>query len=146
MKILKISGYAVLYIILCLVVMPIIVNFLSSTLHLGAIATMLGVVIKIMLALQISRRINGVTQIFPNYLTTKKFEINRPNYAQSIAYVVYFSLIFLITSGLNFLAMNTNIWALIVATLIKLLITYIIANIVRYIVSQKPKNLIIATN
>lgn len=142
MKIIKILGYAILYLVLCLIVMPVIVKFLGVTLRLGSLAPMIGVFIKIMLALQISKRINTVTQIFPNYLRSRQIIYNKPNQAQTVSYLVYFSLIFLISKSLTILELSTNVAALIVATLIKLLITYIIANIVRHIVSQKPKNLI----
>lgn len=141
MKFIKIFGYAVLYVILCLIVMPVIVDFLAITLRLGSFATMVGVFIKIVLALQISKRINKVTNIFPRYLQSKQIVYKRPNQSQAISYVIYFSLIFLISKTLSILGLSTSTVALIIATLFKLLITYVIANIVRHIVSQKPKNM-----
>ncbi len=142
MKILKITGYAFLYLILSLIIMPIIVDLLQQLTGLDAISNMIGVVVRIMLALQISRRINTVTQNFPNYLRTKAIKIQHPNLVQGFWYLVYFSLIYLMALILNILNLSTNILALIITTLLKLLITYIIANIVRYIVSQKPRNIL----
>ncbi len=142
MKTLKIAGYAILYLILALIIMPIIVDVLQQLTGFEMVSNMLGVVVRIMLALQISRRINTVTQIFPNYLRAKAIKINRPNLVQGFWYGVYFGLIYLMSLILSVLNLSTNVGALIITTLLKLLITYIIANIVRYIVSQKPRNLV----
>ncbi len=141
MKSIKIFGFAILYLILCLIVMPIIVLIIQKITGLETISNMLGVFVRIMLALQISRRINKVTQVFPNYLEKLNPTINRPNLMQSLAYFVYFSLIFLMSFTLGQLNLQANVLALIITTLIKLLITYIIANVVRYIVQRKPRNL-----
>lgn len=139
MKTIKIAGYSILYLILCLIIMPIIVNFLQVYLKLGAIASMLSVAIKVLLALQISRRINLITQVFPNYLKNKSYSINNPNLAQAICYVIYFSIIYMLSAILSALSLTENVIALIIITLIKLFVTYIIANSVRYIVSKKNK-------
>ncbi len=134
MKLIKISIYAIFYLFLCLIIMPIIVNILIYLTGLESISNMLSVFIKIILALQISKQINKVTQIFPNYLNKKDFKVKNTKSAQTFWYVVYFSLIFLMSKTLTILNLSTNTLALIITTLLKLLITYLIANIIRYIV------------
>ncbi len=134
MKIIKISIYALFYLFLCLIIMPIIVKILISFTGLETLSNMFSVFIRIILALQISRQINKVTQVFPNYLNKKDFKVTNTKLAQAFWYVVYFSLIFLMSKTLTILNLSTNTLALIITTLLKLLITYIIANIIRYIV------------
>ncbi len=134
MKIIKISIYALFYLFLCLIIMPIIVNILIMLTGWETLSNMFSVFIRILLALQISRQINKVTQVFPNYLNKKDFKVKNTKIAQAFWYVVYFSLIFLMSKTLTILNLSTNTLALIITTLIKLLITYIIANIIRYIV------------
>ncbi len=134
MKIIKISIYALFYLFLCLIIMPIIVSILINLTGLETISNMFSVFIRILLALQISRQINKITQVFPNYLNKKNFQIKNTKFAQIFWYIIYFSLIFLMSKTLSILNLSTNTIALIITTLIKLLITYLIANIIRYIV------------
>ncbi len=134
MKTIKISLFAILYLFLCLIIMPIIVKVLISLTGLETLSNMFSVFIRILLALQISRQINKVTQVFPNYLNKKAYKVKNTKTTQAFWYVVYFSLIFLMSKTLTILNLSTNTLALIITTLLKLLITYIIANIIRYIV------------
>ncbi len=134
MKTIKISFFAILYLFLCLIIMPIVVKILISLTGLETLSNMFSVFIRILLALQISRQINKVTQAFPNYISKKGLKVKNTKLAQAFCYVIYFSLIFLMSKTLTILNLSTNNLALIITTLLKLLITYIIANIVRYIV------------
>lgn len=133
-KLIKIAWYAILYLILCLIIIPIIVNILSALINIPIIATVLGKIISILLAFQISARINRVTQVFPNYLKTLNIKVNKPNLVQAGLYVVYFTGIAIIS-----MLKNEMLTVLIILTLCKLLLTYTIANIVRMVVRQKPK-------
>lgn len=134
MKFIKISLYAILYLILCLIVMPFIVIFLINLTGFNNLSNMFSVFIRIILAIQISKQINKVTQTFPNYLKKKNFTISNTVVAQAICYIIYFVLIFLLAQSLRILGLENSIIGLIAVTLLKLFITYIIANIVRYIV------------